>query len=249
MPRGKKSKKCSHSVRHNLPKVAVFGHSMPRNLSRYLDTLVQARDQNDTVFCQGSLGQKYATVLGVDKLFSQVQFFHCATVSSPLFKERIEQIAAFGPALLILNISSNDLAQRKVVEKDIANHLVEKMHYLVRSHHVESVIFLSELKRCDTPNKRGRGRLQCSPEVFRSRVMKYNEYIQGICKKFLAFHFQWLQGFWWDAGKQEIPVSVWSSDRLHPGPNFYSSGFQRYYWAIRNTLLKKFHSVSFLKNV
>ena len=245
MPRGKKAKKFFHKIRSDIPKVAVLGHSMPRNLNRYLDTLIPARDLNDFEFAKHSNSQKYAKLLGLDKLFSQVEFFHCATVQSPLFRERIEQIAVFQPDLVILNISSNDLAQRNVDFKEIARKLMEKMHYLVRSHNVQSVVYLSELKRCDTPNKRGKGRLQCSPETFRSRVMSYNALIQDNCKKYQAFHFHWLQGFWWDAKKNEVPIASWSYDRLHPGPSFSSEGFQRYYWAFRNALQKHFHTVNF----
>ena len=61
-------------------------------------------------FLEASQGLKYAKLMGVDKLFSEVMFFHCATVDSPQFKNRIEQIAAFKPDLLISNISSYDLA-------------------------------------------------------------------------------------------------------------------------------------------
>ncbi len=245
MPRGKKAKKHNHAFRSDLPKVAILGHSMPRNLNRYLDSLIQTRNSNDTAFHGSPVPQKYAKLLGVDNLYSQVLFFHCATVKSPLFKERIDQVAAFSPDLLILNISSNDLASKEVNVKEIVNKLLEKMHYLVRSHNVHAVIFLSELKRCDTPNKQGKGRLQCTADIFRTRVISYNEYIQENCRKYKAFIFQWLQGFWWDSNRNEIPVKAWSSDRLHPGPSFYSEGFQRYYWAIRNTLIKRFHAVSF----
>ena len=245
MPRGKKTKKHNHSIRNVLPKVAIFGHSIPRNLNRYLDSLIRSRDSNDTVFHTSSVPQKYAKLLGIDKLFSQVVFFHCPTVKSPLFRERIDQIAAFKPDLLCLNISSNDLAGKTVEVKEIANKLMEKMHYLVRSHNVQAVVYLSELKRCDTPNKSGRGRLQCSADTFRTRVMTYNEYIQENCRKYKAFIFQWIQGFWWDSHKNEIPVYAWSTDRLHPGPSFSSEGFQRYYWAIRNALIRHFHAVSF----
>ena len=101
MPRGKKAKKHSHIFRANIPKVAVLGHSMPRNLMRYLDTLIPGRSQNDIEFSKHSLGQKYSMLLGLDKLFSQVEFFHCATVQSPTFRDRIEQIAAYKPELVI----------------------------------------------------------------------------------------------------------------------------------------------------
>ena len=243
MPKGKKPRKYAHSAVTQLPRAVFLGHSMPRNLSRYLNTLSVQRGRNDESFRNLSLQQKYVKLLGIDSLYKDLFFVHCATVKSDLFLQKVTEVQRLNADIIFINISSNDLAQKEAVEGNIATTLSERIQPLVNMGQVKRIVFLSELKRCDIPNSKGKGRLECSVDEFRRRVMAYNSIIQAECERNNKLIYNWLFGFWWDADKREIEVAEWSTDRLHPGPHFHSEGFQKYYWSVRRIMFKRFHDI------
>ena len=226
-----------------IPEIAFLGHSMPRNLNRYLDTCAVRRGAKDPLFRELAPNEQYPHIFGLDSIYSLMHFMYSPTVTSAKYAQRIQEIVELNVDLVLIHASSNDLSGKYVCVDTVVNRVIDSMLHVIRHGHVKSVIFVSELKRADTPNYLGKGRLQCSPEVFRERVMLYNSKIEEKCQEIPQFHYFWLYGFWWDHEKREIPIEQWSKDRLHPGPHFESEGFQKYFWAIRKVLYKGFHTL------
>ena len=71
--------------------------------------------------------------------------------------------------------------QSNVCVETVVNRVIDGMKYLINNGYVKSVIFVSDLKWADTPSEYGRGRYQCSPEVFREQVNEYNFRIEEKC--------------------------------------------------------------------
>ncbi len=183
MPKGKKSRKIS-THRHLIikPSVVILGHSMPRRLRDYFDNeLMSTADLNNIQNGGATYGQTYAKFLGLDNMYNEVHFIHCPTVFSPYFFQRVLAVGHLRPELVLVNISSNDLAEAEVNEQSVATALMGLMHFLCVQFNVRRVVFVSELKRCDVPNDNGIGRLHCSPDVFRTRVMNYNQIVLTEC--------------------------------------------------------------------
>ncbi len=248
MPKGKKVRKPPQHGRILIkPSVVILGHSMPRRLRDFFDNeLMTPSISHEVANGWATLGQIYSRFLGVDNLYHEVHFIHCPTVLSPYFFQRVLAAGHLHPEMVIINIASNDLAAESVSEQGIATALLGLIQYLCDQYGVKRVVFISELKRCDTPNGNGVGRLFCSPEIFRTRVLNYNYIILNACENHPIFNFVWLPGFWNDNYGHEPEVWEWSSDRVHPGPNFYTVGFQRYFDGMRQILLGQYHSLAAL---
>ena len=219
------------------PVVCIIGHSMPKRLFRAFDneSLLDGRglELADGSFSRGAM---YAKYLYVDDFIHEVHFLHAPTVNSQKFRDAVRAAGAMNPDTVIFHAAANDLASKSCNVRTVFNSLVDYASNLITEFGVSTVMFGSVLKRADVP-KNGKGRLGCSVEEFRLRAQLMNRLLKKECRHSSDLCYVLLPGFWYNDKKQELPVSDWSSDRLHPGPNVGSEGFARYYHAIRHVLL------------
>ena len=113
---------------------------------------------------------------------------------------------------------------------------MDQVYILLSRFGVSTIMFCSVLKRTDIP-RNGKGRLECSVDDYRLRALLMNRLIRKECRHSYDMCFILLPRFWYDDKHNEVEVSEWSTDRLHPGPKVGSEGFARYYHAIRHVIL------------
>ena len=242
MPSGKKIRHIDqHDYLDGKPRVLIFGHSMPKRLFNHFDFTLIPSDEIYQ-FGEVTLGQAYASYFGVNTLYGEIDFLHCSGILDNNCFSKICRIKEGNYDAAVIHIGSNDLSGEFVSEYMVASCLLGLCDTLLRDSSVKLVTFVSELKRADT-KERG-GRLRCSVEDFSSRVKKCNEIMKHESGKSSHLHFEWLPGMWWTEEKWEIDVTEWSTDFLHPGTNPYSEGFQRYWNALRQVLLKSYHQLA-----
>ncbi len=242
MPSGKKVRHIDqHDYLDGKPRLLILGHSMPKRLFNHFDNTLVTSDEVYQ-FGEITLGQAYASYFGVDSLYGEIDFLHCAGVLDRNCLSKFCMIKEGNYDAVLIHLGTNDLSGEFVSEYTVSSCLIGLCDMLLKEDSVKLIIFVSELKRADS-KERG-GRLVCSVEDFEVRVKKYNEILKQESGKSSHLRFEWLPGMWWTSQKQEIDVAEWSTDFLHPGTNPYSEGFQRYWNALRQVLLKAYHQLA-----
>ncbi len=239
MPKGKRPARFRGVHRHldHKPNIAVLGHSIPRRLFDAYDSRMLG-DNNGLDIARGAKtpGQVYAEYMNFSEKFNEVNFYPCSKILSHEYLHQISQIGNDNPDLVICQLGTNDLASEYACEQLIVNALFSSAKLFVERFKIDHVIFLAEFKRADIPDANGLGNLKCSVEDFESRVRKFNELVREQCEQVLEFEQARLPGFWFDANHNEIPIEVWTTDRLHPGPDPGHPGFLKYERGIRAVL-------------
>ncbi len=239
MPKGKRPARFrgQHRLLDHKPSVAIIGHSMPRRVFDHFDSLMLG-DNYGLDIARGvkTPGQVYAEYLNFSRTFEEINFYPCSKILSHEYLHQISAIGNHGHDFVISHLGSNDLAPAYASEQLIANAMFSSARLYQERFNIDHVLFVTELKRTDTPDDLGQGNLHCSVEDFETRVKKFNSLVKAECDIVLEYEQVTFPGFWYDDKHNEIPVAQWSTDRLHPGPDPDHPGFQKYVRGLRNAI-------------
>ena len=212
-----------------MPKLraCIVGHSFVRRLGEDL--------------CKGNHGEAPSPSTAADELFVNKQFnkIHIFGNESFLVKDLVKNICKAGklrPDCVIIHCGSNDLCKKECDVKKIVDGLVSFANFLRISYEVKHVSLLAVAGRTkcrDVSNATFRDRA----ETFNKQLKEAVEASNHACRK-KATSFVYLKGFCCDKEGNELPVSVWSSDGIHPATGSKrSQGMEKYRRLMRKSLL------------
>ena len=202
-------------------KVAVIGHSFVKRLQSAVTPRVGTRHQRD---------RSTAKNMGVDNLYSGVEIRGKSGAKARDLVGLVDHVCTkAGIDAFVIDMGSNDLCQSSCDVEMLADSIFSVANYAHHGHGVRVVILCCVLNR-------GRCR-EVSPDIFAQRKAIFNDLMRGKVQSEKGLHFFMFSGFWHDHQGDPLPVAAWSSDLIHPGPNFASVGFKKYLKNIRACLL------------
>ena len=132
--------------------------------------------------------------------------------------------------VVIFNSGSNDLCHWRADPVQLAKNLVSIGDYITTVFDVKLVCYCSAIYR-------DRCR-QITPAEFKCRATKFNAELMAQCAQRSGHRYFSFKGFWKDVEHdQPMPVSMWSTDGIHPGPAVNTPGFIKYRRNMRRCLL------------
>ena len=159
-----------------------------------------------------------------------VEGFGGAVVQNlPVLIDRVCKKAGQRLDILVIEMVSNDLCQYICDVENLAHTMFELAHYARNGHGVKKVYIMGVLPR-----------LKCrevSPEIFEARKTKYNELMKEKTRGDGNIIFHIPKGFWRKSDRSKLPMSKWSSDKIHPGPKPEHDGFRKYKKSLKHVLI------------
>lgn len=136
-----------------------------------------------------------------------------------------EQILAYRPRALILDIGSNDLAHITTVQPRKMLQLASQVHTYLQNLQIPLMIVNAILPRT--------AGISTSPTVFSANASHYNKYLSEFCTLSPNIIFNKQRGLQYLEANQLQPVSHWSNDGIH----LNQSAIKPYENRIRHCLL------------
>jgi len=132
--------------------------------------------------------------------------------------------------IVLLDCSSNDLANENDVNKVCNNLLLFARHSLLEGAAI--VVIMSALPRAR--------RMQGTAENFKDCVTQFNDRLKELCVPEKRITFHRITGFTTDAQGKELSIDNWSDDGIHPSPRRRhrqeKSGMEKYHQAVKTAL-------------
>ena len=193
----------------------LVGHSFANNVNKNHDR---------------SSSQSMTKFLGIDDHFSSFVVEGHGGAMVPNLLPMIDKVCRKKNIdVLVVDIMSNDLCQLECDVIKLAEKIVSLAKYARIGHDVKQVIILGVIPR-----------LKCrevSADIFGQRKIQYNEYMKEKIKSQEGIKFTIPKGFWRNPDRSILPISKWSTDKIHPGPRNDHKGFGKYKKNIRHVLL------------
>ena len=95
-----------------MPKVLILGHDIPMHVKSFLDNeIANSSLQQQIQPGECTIYEAYARALGVSQNIGEIQFESITHVSYDNIRERIEDLNAYRPDILVLQIGARDLGK------------------------------------------------------------------------------------------------------------------------------------------
>ena len=195
----------------------ILGHSFVRRL-------------HDAIACEDhDVAHRAPDSLRVDRLFSRIDIFGRSGYTVSELRHDVLAAGQQRPDLVIINCGSNDLCQERCDVEQVARELMSYADYLRISFGVRLVMLMGVIWRT-----RCHG---VSSFVFSARAAELNRRPRDMSENRRGVLYMNMRGFWSPDGSSELPVSAYSSDGIHPGPDPTTHGFRKYRRNIRRCLI------------
>ena len=107
-----------------LPKVLILGHDIPMHVKAFLDHEISNSSLQQQVNAgECTLNEAYARALGVSQNIAEIQFERLDNISYDDIRARIEDLNAYRPDILILQIGARDLGKIDCDPVALAKHV------------------------------------------------------------------------------------------------------------------------------
>lgn len=186
----------------------LVGHSFVRRLrDHYLPRGMRYRDVGPTHVERAA---QLAAKLDMNKNFTGVYTESDGMVYIRHLESTRQTIQAVKPAVVVIDIGSNDIAKLTAVNLSRILDMVNEVYEFACSLSVSLVVFNAVLPRT--------AGLSCSPTVFRTNATRFNKLLRGLAggrgSPHLAFNEQ--RGFFGEGYAMiDRSVSRWSHDGIH----------------------------------
>lgn len=203
-------------------KAVVIGHSFVRRLG---SDIAGKRE--------GYPSPKMAArTMNLSKNFKAVHFYGNDAYTLHQLRDSILRAGRdVRPDVCVINCASNDLCQRTCDVQEVVTGLISYARFLRSIHHVKFVAILGVINR-----KRCR---EVTQEIFQERAHKFNGLLKIACAEENGVQYVNMRGFWRDEAGNELPVSSWSTDGIHPARSQSKRrmGIEKYRHIVRRSLL------------
>jgi hypothetical protein len=205
---------------HRKFSACVIGHSYVRRLGDALSSEVKHKEE---------LCRETPRLLRVDFQFERIEFFGH---NGHLLSEMRQQVISAGrtrPDLVIINCGSNDLCEINCDLHVIAKGIFSYANFLIISFGVKCVNIIGVLRRDRCRH--------ISAQDFHKRSFALNGLLKSMAATEAKIIFTQMRGFWRTEDGEQLAVTTWSDDGIHPGRSVNSRGFKKYRNNIRRALL------------
>ncbi len=202
-----------------MPKVLILGHSVPMHVKAYLDHEISISSlQQEINAGECTMNEAYARALGVSQNISEIQFERLDHVSYDDIRARIEDLNAYRPDILVLQIGALDLGKINCNPTELAKELTRGTDQAFQEE-IDLTVLIGDMRRVDED-------LEVTPETYQEKLNVFNSTIQAHCNKFFSYYYDKIPGF--EGRKQQtMPVEQYSQTGFIPGPAFDSWGTKK----------------------
>ncbi len=213
-----------------LPKVLILGHDIPMHVKTFLDNVIQT----SSLLAQINAGEcswpeAYARALGVSENIAEIQFEAMPRVSHDNIRERIEDLSAYRPDILVIQTGALDLGQTECDPIYLAKELTRATDQAFQEE-IDLTVLLGDMRRSDEA-------LEVTPEIYTERLKVFNSAIQAHCNKFFSYYFDKIPGFE-GKGAKPMPVDRYSTNGFVPGPQLEAWGTKKLVKGFRFLLIE-----------
>ncbi len=222
MPRGRGLKRKWASLPKwdgPLPSVLILGNEIPMHVKSLLEGIIAGSELQSKINSgELTVFQAYAHALGVNQHIAEIHFEQHLKISYDDIRERIEDMSAFRPDILVVQMGALELGREQCDPEALAKTLTMSTDEAFQEA-IDLTVLLGEFHRDDD-------KMGVTSDKYNERLSAYNGALQKHCNTYFSYYYDKIPGF---EGKPNRPLKVeqYSTNGFVPGPNPQSWGAKK----------------------